>query len=362
VKLHFAFCILPFAFTMPLPFEPACLPLLLGSLPHRSAVQALEASRRYAGALLAWPQLPARSFREQSLVQGAIGLPGLVCDAAQSRMYVDRAAAAPGLDRLALAYLEDNVGYAALPPEDAAGLDELLQQSDYVRGARALKGQLVGPLSLAVYLTDERQRPLIYDEMFNEAITQHLRLRAAWQAERLGKYGIATIICLDETFLDSVGMSFMPVDWQTARDRIDEVLGGVIGCRAIFAGGAVNWREVLKTSVELAIADVYEHGDMLVAAADAVADLLERRGGVGLGLIPVDEDVLSRTTAESLVGRLAGLLSQLEKAGVSPERLLRHAVVTPTDMLGRLSVELAERALQLCADVSRMLRSKYELA
>jgi len=77
---------------MPLPFQPSCLPLLLGSLPHRSAIQALEASGRYAGTLLAWPQLPQRSFREQSLVQSAVGFPGLVVDGAHAQVYVDREA------------------------------------------------------------------------------------------------------------------------------------------------------------------------------------------------------------------------------------------------------------------------------
>src|SRR5205823_8095999 len=111
---------------MPLPFEPACLPLLLGSLPHRSAAQALEVSRRYADPLLAWPQLPQRSFLEQSFVQSALGFPGLVVDVAQTRLHVDRGAAERELDRLALAYLENNVDYAALRPGDAAGFDELL--------------------------------------------------------------------------------------------------------------------------------------------------------------------------------------------------------------------------------------------
>ena len=75
---------------MSLPFEPACLPLLLGGLPHRNAAQALDLSRRYAGAVLAWPQLPQRSFREQSFVQSILGFPGLVIDAAQARVYIDR--------------------------------------------------------------------------------------------------------------------------------------------------------------------------------------------------------------------------------------------------------------------------------
>jgi hypothetical protein len=346
---------------MPLPFDLACLPLLLGSLPHRSPAQALEVSRRYAGVVLAWPQLPERSFREQSLVQSALGFPGLVVDSAQSRVFVERNAAEPGLDQLALAYLQDTREYAALPADAAAGLDELLRQAEHARGARALKGQLVGPISLALYLTDERQRPLIYDEMFNAALGQHLRLRAAWLEARLRTYGSATIICLDEPFLESVGMPFMPIDWQTARERIDEVFAGVNGCKAIFAGGAVNWSEVLLSSVELAIADVYEHGDMLVAAADAVTALLERQGGVGLGIVPADAETLQRTTAEGLIGRLTDLLAQLEQAGISTERLLRRAAIAPTDALGRLEVAVAERALQLCAEVSLTLRTKYEL-
>jgi hypothetical protein len=347
---------------MSLPFEPACLPLLLGSLPHRSLAPALEVSRRYAGALLAWPQLPARGFREQSFVQSAIGFPGLVIDAAQGRMFVDRAAAERGLDRLALAYLNDDIDYAALAPEYAAGLEELLRQGEGLRGARALKGQLVGPISLAAHLTDDRQRPLIYDEMFLEAVCQHLRLRAAWQEARLGERADATIICLDEPFLEAVGMPFMPLDWPAARDKIDEALGGVSGCKALFAGGAVDWREVLKTSVELIVADVYEHGGALVAAADVLIPFLERDGVVGLGLIPTDEEALRRASAEGLIGRLAALLGALERAGVPTEQLLRRAVVAPTDRLGALDVALAERALQLVAEISRMLRAKYELA
>ncbi len=346
---------------MSLPFEPACLPLLLGSLPHRNAVQALDVSRRYAGALLAWPQLPERSFREQSFVQSAAGFPGLICDAAQARMYVDRAAAERGLDRLALAYLEDDPDYAQLSAEDAAGLDELLRQGENLRDARALKGQLVGPISLAAHLTDERQRPLIHDEMLLAALAQHLRLRAAWQEARLSELSDTTIICLDEPFLEIVGLPFMPLDWQTARDQIDEALGGVNGCKALFAGGAVNWSEVLQTSVELIIADVYEHGHALVAAADALMAFLERQGVVGLGLIPADEEALPRVTAEGLIERLDALFGDLERAGVPADRLVRQAVVSPVDMLNRLSVTTAERALQLVAEVSADMRARYEL-
>lgn len=347
---------------MGLPIEPACLPLLLGSLPHWNTAQALELSRRYAGKLLAWPQLPGRSFREQNFVQSAIGFPGLVIDMSQSRVYVDRKAAERDLDRLALAYLKHDLEYAALSPEDAASFQELLRQGEHLRQALALKGQLIGPISLATYLVDDLQRPLIYDKVLREALCQHLYLRAAWQDARLAERGLPTIICIDEPFLETAALPFLPLDWQEMRDQIDEVLSGVRGCKAIFAGGAVDWSAVFQTSVELAIADVYEHGQHFVDAAEDLVAFLERDGMVGLGIIPTDEVVLQQTSASTVVERLAELLGTLEARGVAVEKLLRRAVVSPSSSLEWLSIEAAEQALRLLDEVSHMLRDLYALS
>src|SRR6266545_123828 len=347
---------------MKLPFKPGCHPLLLGGLPHRSAAQALDLSRRYAGKLLAWPQLPQRSFRERSFVQSAIGFPGLEIDAEQPRIYIDRGRAVQALDQLALAYLENDSGYASLAADDAAGLEELVRQGDNVRGALALKGQLLGPISLAAQLTDEHDRPLIYDDMLFEALVQHLRLRAAWQAARLSELSATIIMCLEEPFLETVATPFMPVDWERARALIEETLAGVGGYKALFACGAVDWSEALQMSLDLFIADVYDHGQALVAAAPALAALLASGGSVGLGLVPNDEEALADATAERLVARVITLAGDLERAGVPTERLLRQSLISTTGTLGRLTIPAAERALQLVAEVSKLLREQYALA
>lgn len=346
---------------MCLPFEPACLPLLLGGLPYRSAAQALEASRRYADALLAWPQLPQRSFREQSFVQSMIGFPGVSIDAEHARIYVERDASERDLDELTLAYLENDFDYAALAADDAAGLDELLRQGGSLKGPVALKGQLMGPISLAAQITDDRQRPLIYDDLRFDALAQHLRLRAAWLEAQLRERIGTTIICLDEPFLETVGLPFLPLDWPAARDKIDSVLEGVAGCKALFAGGAVDWTQALQTSVDLIIADAYAHSQALLAAAPALSAFLDRGGCVGFGLVPADEESLDATSAERLLQRAVTLFDALDRAGVPAERLARRAIVSTTDTLSRLSVPAAERALQMLADLSRLLRAQYQL-
>lgn len=346
---------------MPLPFEPVCLPLLLDSLPYTSAQQALETSRKYAGVLLAWPQLPNRSYRERALVQSSLGFPGLTIEEHGARVFVQRAQAEARLDELALAYLENALSYAALGEDSGAGLVELGRRPEYLVGARALKGQLLGPISLAAQLTDERQRPLLYDDTLLAALGQHLRLRAIWQEARLGDLLGTTIICLNEPFLDVIGLPFVPIDWETARMYIDEVFSGIIGCKGLYASGSVDWTQVLNTSVELIIADVYHHSAALIGAAAALPEFMERDGVVGFGIVPADADELSRATPATLVHQLSRLIESLSAAGVPTEILTRQAVISTSGSLGRLDIVEAERALQLVAEVSTQLQAQYGL-
>ncbi len=256
----------------------------------------------------------------------------------------------------------DRCATGARVRRSAAGLAEILRQGAAPRGTLALKGQLLGPISLAAQLTDERERPLIYDESLFEALTQHLGLRAAWQEARLGELIGTTIVCLDEPFLEAVGLPFVPIDWEHARERIDQTLAGIQGCRAIYCGGTVEWAQVLQTSVDLIIADVYEHSTALIAAAPALRDFLERGGVAGLGIVPADEEALGQASADRLVGRIITLAGDLDRAGVPAEQLLRQALITPADTLAELSTASAERALQLVNEVSKLLREQYKLA
>lgn len=346
---------------MPLPFSPAGLPLLLGGLPHTDAHRAVAVVRQYAGTLLSWPQLPQRSFREHSVVQSAHGFPGLVVDEANRRVYVDRAHAERELDRLALAYLENSIQYARLPAGDAAGLAEVLDQEYERSGVRLLGGHVLGPISLAMQLTDENQKPLITDTMLFDAVVQHVRLQATWQEARLGELTGATLICLEEPFLEMVGQPFLPLDWDEAQTRIDEAFGGLNGGRALYAGGALDWSAAMRTAAELIIGDVYGHGEQLVRAAEPLKPWLNMGGMVGFGVVPADAALLAEVTAEQLAGQIDQLLEQLAAHDIEPNRVVEQSVVTSSAGLGALDVASAERALQLLAEVSALLRERYVL-
>jgi hypothetical protein len=346
---------------MQLPFEPACRTLLLGSLPYRSAAQAISIARQYSADVVVWPHLPQRSFRETSIVQSAAGFPGLVVDAQHRRVYVQRAQAEAGLDRLGLAYLQHDVSYAALADEDASGLSELHRQRESLRSVHVIKGQLMGPISLASHLTDEEERPLIYDDVLFEALTHHLYLRAAWQAAQMAELCERVILCLDEPFLDAAALPFLPLDWQRVEEAIDEVFSAVDGVRAIFTIRATRLQPILQTSVDLLMADAVAPGSALYGDGEAVADLLRRGGMLGLGAVPTGAEELERGSAEQLADTLEHALEQLAPNGLSAVGVLRRSFLTPQDSLGQVAPEVAEGALQRLAQLSALLRERHAL-
>jgi hypothetical protein len=345
---------------MPLSFSPACLPIARGPLPHTSAAQALALLLRATPLLLAWPQLPQRSFREQSYAQAAAGFPGLVYDGVEERVYVERALLDREIDWLSLAYLKGDASYAALAADDASGLHELVRLPPQSLKPRAIRGHVVGPMSLGVQLTDEQQRPLAYDSMLLEALAQHIHLRAMWQEQQFAERAPEWLLCLDEPFLDVVESPFFPVRWDDAQALIERVFEGVHGCRAIASGGAVAWDRVFETSVELVVVDAYDHAASLLAS-ERLPEFLERGGLVAWGIVPATEGALASESVASLAARVDQIFDALAERGIDRTALPGASLVTTSDGLALLPVSAAERALGLLADVSAELRQRYKL-
>ena len=344
---------------MSLRFEPTCAPLLLGSLPHQNAALALAATRRATSELVAWPQLWQRGLREQFLAQSAIGFPGLVIDEASQQVFVATSATAEQIGKFALAYLENDYNATRLGENDAAGLHELLRLGPKPAGITAVKGQNLGPVSLALLLTDQNQHPLIYDPALLEAVVQFVRMRVAWQEHVLAALDVPIILCLDEPFLEMIGSPFVPIDWDDAEAHLKLVFPPSPSCHAISAGGAVDWGHLLRLGFDLVIGDVYHHGAGLLGAAETLSTYVQEGGMIGFGLVPVTPEHLAVTTATQLVEQLTRLCDELQTVGVDQRKLLRQAVITPVGALGSLTIEEAEQALRLLTETAALARQTY---
>jgi methionine synthase II (cobalamin-independent) len=331
----------------------------VGSMPHTDPTSACRLVQRWLPEIPAWPQLPRRDFREAIYAQYGAGFPGVVLDAGQGRIYVDRACDLDAeLEQLYARYLAGDVDGAALPPEHAAGLAHF-SALDW-GAARAVKGQVIGPVSWGLTLTDTTRRSVLYDDVLADALARHLRLAAAWQERELRRLGPQTIVFVDEPYLASLGSAYVAVPRELVRKLLDEVIGGLTGLVGVHCCGNTDWPLLLEAPIDILSFDAYDYAGALALYPAELSAFLERGGRLAWGIVPVADDaaVLAQTAA-GLVERLAAVFAVLAAKGIPLERLAASALLTPACGMGTLSEAGAERALELLAEVSRLARRRF---
>jgi hypothetical protein len=335
-------------------FQPGFLATAIGSLPHTDPVAACDLIRRYIPRVPVWPQLPRRDPRESMYVQFSRGFPGLVH--ADGRIYVDRARGLDaGLERLYERYLANDLEGSALDTDHAAGLVQFARST--FDDVRAVKGQVVGPVSWALTVTDQERRSVLYDDVLADAAAKHLRLAAAWQEQALSRLSPQTIIFVDEPYLASFGSAFMAVERHEVIALLEEVFGGLRGLKGIHCCGNTDWSLILQTSVDILSFDAYNYAETLSLYPEDLRAFLGRGGIVAWGVVPTaDEAQVMAESPAGLVDRLWEALRRVASKGVPLDRLLAASLVTPACGTATLSEPGAVRVLELLSEVSNRMR------
>ena len=337
-------------------FEPRGLATAIGSMPQTDPDEACSLVLAHLGEIPPWPSLPKRSFLENMYAQFSEGFPGVVIRG--EHIYVDRAQDLDdALAQLYAAYLENKVERYALRPNYAAGLHAFLAKD--LGSPIAVKGQVTGPISWGLAVTDQDRRPILYDDILADALAKHLRLKATWQERALSRLSPNTIIFVDEPYMSSFGSAFVSVSRQQVVTLLEEVFQGIEGLKGIHCCGNTDWSVLLETSVDILHIDAYNYGWSLSLYPAEVKAFIQRGGIIAWGIVPSDEDALATETAGSLIQRLEEAMSALAKKGIDFDLLREQCLITPSCGLGPLSPQAAIRALQLTGEVSRQLRSKY---
>ena len=336
-------------------FEFSGLPTAIGSVPHTDPGEACSLVAKYLPEIPAWPQLPKRTFLENMYVQYSEGFPGVVVE--DERIYVDRGQDLDKpLERLYASYLENDVDKFAIGYDYAAGLHAFL---DTPLSPLAVKGQVTGPISWGLTVTNQERRSVLYDDTLADAAAKHLRFKAAWQEAKLKAICPNTIIFVDEPYMASFGSAFVSISREQVIGLLEEVLSGISGLKGIHCCANTDWSVVLATSLDILSFDAYDYGHTVALYPNDVKAFLERGGVLAWGIVPnVDKD-LPGETAKSLIDRLDEQIGALDRQGVSYRLQTERCLVTPACSLASLSVEGAAFALELLVDVSRELRKRY---
>jgi hypothetical protein len=330
---------------------------IIGSFPHKDPKQAVDIILRYIDKIPAWPQLPKRSFRESMYSQFAGGLPCLMEDEAGKKVWLNTSEdVEPQLEKFYERILAGDVEYFGITPERSAGFYAFMDALSHKlpEGLIGVKGQVTGPVSFGLSVTDQNDKAILYDEQIRPALVKTLSMKAKWQIRRLKRIHDNVVIFIDEPYLVSIGSSFVSLNKEQVISDLNEVAdcikeeGAISG---IHCCGNTDWSLLTQTHTDIISFDAYDYTESLVLYTDSLARFLKRGGIIAWGIVPTSEKIDSED-ANSLYQKLKKSLDLLVDKGINKDLVYKNALITPSCGTGTLSEKQAESCMSLLSELS----------
>ncbi|MCL2142779.1 MAG: hypothetical protein FWH44_00745 [Methanomassiliicoccaceae archaeon] len=328
---------------------------LIGSLPYGSAKEASDKILNAKVTYPAWPQLPALGYTESMYVQTGCSLPGIEIDGIGKKMTADISSYDP--TEIYTAILSDDISYFAHPEKYYKGMYDFVKYD--LSKFKAIKGQVTGPISEGLQITDRDGRSVIYDEAYSEIVVRTVNMTAKWQAAELSKHNKNVIISFDEPSLTLLGTPFASISNDDAAEWLNESMSGLECKKAIHCCGNTDWALVLRTEADILSFDAYAYAHTIAMFSDDVSAFLERGGTLSWGLIPSSDDIIASENVNSLVNMLVKNMDALVRKGIDEDLIARRSMITPQCGLGGMTPDNADRALDMLYGVSKEMKERY---
>jgi methionine synthase II (cobalamin-independent) len=331
----------------------------VGSFPHQDEKEVFRLILKNFPEIPFWPQLPKRSFLEGMVIQYSEGFPSLKWKEKEQKVWVDTS---QGFDKEIEKFyqrLEANeLEPFQITENFAKGLRILkdLSSEDHRKKIKYIKGQITGPITFGLALTDQEQKPIFYDPTLRDILVKHLSLKARWMEKRFNELfpGTPTILFFDEPSLSSFGSAFSSLNREDVVHSLNECFDAVKGLKGIHCCGNTDWSVLLSMNLDILSFDAYGYLETLSLYPKELKAFLERGGILAWGIVPTSEAIL-KEDAQTLVKRFKEGVGSLSKKGFDPT-LLQRAIITPSCGTASLPIPLAEKVCQLTAEVSKRLR------
>ncbi len=345
-------------------FQPQFLVTGVGSLPHNEVGEALELIWQSVPSAPYWPQLP-RSGAESSFIGQylrALVKTGVIDNYEKPRFqeempdWTERQTAFYELylkanegDNLAL----EEFGFSA---DGGEGLEEFCKDIEQVgtRQAVLLKGQLSGPLTLGLQITDKNRRSSYYDEVQRDMLVKSLAMHARWQTKRLRAFGLPVLMSVDDPGFYAFGAStHVTLDREQLIADLNSIVEGITiegGIPGVHVCAGMDWTLLFDSQIQVVNFDAYDYMTSMLVLAEPLNRFLERGGVLSWGIIPTNNAVMTENGV-SLKQRLENNIADLVKRGVNETLLRRQSILTPSCGLGTLSLEVTEHISKLLREL-----------
>ena len=342
-------------------FQHSFITTGVGSFPHQDEKEVFRLILKNFPEIPFWPQLPKRSFLEGIVVQYSEGFPSLKWKEKEQKVWVDTS---QGFDKEFEKFYqrleEGDLEPFQITENFAKGLRILkdLSSEGHRKKIKYIKGQITGPITFGLALTDQEAKPIFYDPTLRDILVKHLSLKARWMEKRFNELfpGTPTILFFDEPSLSSFGSAFSSLNREDVVHSLNECFDAVKGLKGIHCCGNTDWSVLLSMNLDILSFDAYGYLETLSLYPKELKAFLERGGILAWGIVPTSEAIL-KEEAEGLIKRFKEGVKTLSKKGFDPT-LLQRAIITPSCGTASLPIPLAEKVCELTSELSNRLRKE----
>ncbi len=331
----------------------------IGSLPHRSAEDAVDFIFKYLPNIPFWPQLPKRDFREGMIVQYSEKFPGLKVTA--DGLYFDNSNIENELEDFYGRIISGDLDYFKISRDFAEGFHVFYEKlkTTNLKNVEFLKCHITGPFTFLAGINNKDGVPVLHDEVYMQVVIKGLAMKAQWQIKLLREFGRKIIIFIDEPYLGCFGSAYTPITREKVIQLLGELAGGLVSedtLIGVHCCGNTDWSILTDTpGIDIISFDAFGFIDKLVLYADNLKAFFERGGNLCWGIVPT-QDSLDFYEPDYLIDKIESGLNILEKKGLDKKLTSKNLLLSPSCGLGTQNETTAAKVFSILSEVSSVLR------
>ena len=327
---------------------------MIGSLPQKTGIEAMELLEKYPLTIPAWPQLSKRSYREMMVPQYSDGIPGIKIDEIENRISVDiNTGLYAEIGTFYESVMAGDTEAFAIKEESAAGLHVFLKNLKKAgKKYPVLKAQVTGPLTYGLGVNDQNKRPVWFNKEYRDVAIKGMAMKGRWLLEQLKPYADKVLIFFDEPVMSALGTpSYIGIQEDEVVDALNECIDAVqadnveVGCHIC---GNLDLDMLIKTKLNIIAFDAFNYGKKLALYPKSVTEFLARGGTLAWGLVPTDSgSTVEKVTLSDIQAKIENLVELYLSKGIPEELLFKKIIITPSCGLGPLTHKQSEKVLSL---------------
>lgn len=346
--------------------------LAIGSLPHNTVESAMEVVKKDFSEIPFYPQLSNINRNEDMTIQFLEGLPSFLpsnesfeIDTESEKFFEDLESFFTDYEEIIADTDTEILEKYAISNEFSSTFSEFEKIIKNTKPQYA-KAQIIGPFTLAAMLTDQNGINAIFDETLREIVVKLLTLKVLWQIKHIKQANPTTIpiIFMDEPTLSQLGTSaYLTISEKDVVDmlaEISEIIHQNGGISAIHCCGKCDWTILIKAKADIINFDAFAFSEHLGLFAQEIDKFLQDGGKLAWGLVPtLDVEALKNITLADLIKDFGQGIKYLTNKGIDEKLIIDNSLITSSCGAGSLSVELAQKAMDLVFELSNELRKRF---